>query len=328
VGFLGDWASSSTQGQHDGHLARAMRRFGTDTAPEELTVNPATLTFDAADTSVKTVTVTKTAAAYDATTAAAFGTDEWITITKSAGSFTVSVREYTAAEARANDYKERTGWITVVAGFAPIATVTVTQSAPARPPLNLAGTWNWTGEQWSDYPKKFTAMSGSVTATYNESLGYWILTTLPENQAGSTMMGGPRVDGGIALRVDADNKVTFAPEDVLDIWADFGGMFGMFRGYYNFATFYSMEDLSNVATPVASMQYGLPAEHVVEIPVSSDGNTITFPGTGIHNSVECDYGFGFGVGEITSLTDHSRPSTASPTQAGGVWRNLVFTRAN
>ncbi len=326
VEFLGGWGSSSTQGQHDDHLTRAMRRFGAETVVDQLSANPTVLNFNTVDSSVKTVTLTKTSTDYNATTAAPFLTSEWIFITKSADSFTVSVREYTASEAALVNYIDREGWITVVAGNAPAVTVTVTQTAPQQPPLNLTGTWNWTGELWETGPARFTPQNGTVTAAYNEGLGNWIFSTLPENQAGSTLNGKPRTDGAIALRVDDDNKVTFVTEDELDIWADFGGLFGNpYRGYYNFATFYD-DEFANVVTSLSYMQYGLPADQVIEIAVSNDGNTITFPGTGIYNSAEYYYGFGFGVREITSLTDYTPPQYSSPAQAGGVWRNLVFTR--
>ena len=328
--LLGGWGSSSTDMQDNANTARAMRRFGAERVVDQLSVTPTVLTFRSNDTSTKTVTITKTSAVYDATTAPPAFTDEWIHITKSADSFTLTLDEYTASAAALNNNVDRVRWITVVAGYAQSVTVTVIQTAPINDmvPLDFTGTWNWTGEIWSDYPAKFTAMNGTVTAAFEEDLDCYVFKTLLENQAGTTLNGMPQTDGGVALRVDEDNNVTFVTEDEMNIWFSVGGLFGNpYRGYYNFGSFYSKENLSNVVTSLAYMQFGLPAGHMVDIAVSTDGNTITFPETGTYNDVECFYGLGFGWKEITSLTDHTLPPTAAALQAGGVYRNLTFTRA-
>jgi hypothetical protein len=327
VDFLGGWGSSGTQGQHDGHFTRAMRRFGAELAPDELSVNPTSLTFDAVDSSVKTVTVTMSAAEYDATTAAAHGTSEWIQIEKSANSFTVSVREYTAAEADEKGYLDRTGWITVAAGFAPAVTVTVTQTAPVpAEPLDLTGTWNWTGEIWQSGAPFWVPMTGTVTAEYNDA-GYYIFKTMLENQGMTDIMDpSHRVDGGVALYVADNNTVQFKMLTPLEIYFDLWRMGSMFRGYWNYVSFFNTTTNGNLALN------GLPAETAIGIGVSPDGNTLTFPQTGMFNDngVESEsiYGFGFGYMDIVSMEDHTISPTASPIQPGGVYRNLVFTRAN
>ena len=322
VEFLGGWGSASTDRQTYGNVARAMLRFGPETVLDQLNVTPAELDFEANDSSVKTVTVTKTAAEYNATWAPAMGSPEWIHITKSADSFTVSVDEYTEAQAELNSYLNRQGWITVVSGNAPAATVTVTQSAPAPPQaLDLAGMWNWTGEIW-EYAN-YSAMSGEMTAEYDEELDLYIFKTLHENQAMTALLSeDDRVDGGIALTVTDDNTVEFIVLKPTDIYYDFWGM-GMFRGYWNYATFFNASG-SNVVEPSPN---GLPADTAIQIGVSGDGNTITFPATGMYNNTEHIYGFGFGYMDIVSMEDHSISPTSSAIQPGGVYRNLVFTRA-
>ena len=322
VEFLGGWGSASTDRQTYGNVARAMLRFGPETALDQLGVAPAELSFEASDTSVKTVTVTKTAAEYNATWAPAMGHPEWIHITKSADSFTVSVDEYTAAQAEINGFLERQGWITVVSGNAPAATVTVTQSAPAPPQaLDLSGTWDWTGDIW-EYGN-YISMSGSVTAEYDEDLDLYIFKTLHENQAMTTLMSeDDRVDGGVALIVTEDNTVQFIVKKPLNIYFDLWNMGSMFRGYWNYATFFNASG-GNAVEPTPS---GLPADTAIGIGVSPDGNTLTFPPTGTYNDTEHTYGFGFGYMDIVSMEDHSISPNSSTIQPGGVYRNLVFTK--
>ncbi len=312
VEFLGGWGSASTQGQHDVHFTRAMRRFGTETVVDELTVTPTSLTFGADETTAKTVTVTTTAAQYEATVSA-----PWIHISKSAGSFSVRVDEYTEAEAEIDNYENRMGWITVGSGNAPAAIVEITQVAPTMSVLDLAGTWDWTGEIW-DTDRSFTSMSGTATAVYNEELGSYVFTPFYANQGMTDLLDpADRVDGSIALRVNEYNQVEFVSFDKLDrIFTYWGGT----REYYNYVSFYT-SDNSNIALS------GLAEGTVVVIGVSNgDGNTITFPATGMYEGVEHTYGFGFGYHDLDPST--LEPASYSTFSPGGVFRNLVLTRAD
>lgn len=328
-GFLGDWGSSSTHEQQEGHFLRAMRRFGDiDRERDELSVDQTSISFEAVDASAKIVNLTKTAAEYGATTAPVAFAAPWINIAKSADSFTVTVEEYTEAEAYFYDYMPRQGYITVVAGYAPAATIHVMQSAPPRPAVNLAGTWNWTGEIWNSYNPIWTAMSGTVTAEYNAESECYIFKTLLENQAMTGMMNpDDRVDGGIAVRVTEDNRARFVVQDRIGIYYDLWGM-GMFRGYFNYASLFNANG-NNVVKPVAS---GLPAETSLSIDMDSEGTVLTFQKTGVYTdpdsgeSIDCDYGFGFGYIDVVSMEDHTISPTASPIQPAGIYRNLVFTK--
>lgn len=98
----------------------------TQDAPQEgFSVKPTSLPFEYNDTDEQTVTVESTAGEYDLDYSA-----EWLTVDESDGSFTVSVAEYTQAEAKAAEFAARQAVITVSSGdFTPVD-VTVTQEAP------------------------------------------------------------------------------------------------------------------------------------------------------------------------------------------------------
>lgn len=309
VGFLGEWGASSTQGQHDTHLTRAMRRFGAETVVDQLSIDQDKFTFSANDTRVETVNVTKTAATYDATVSA-----PWVHVVKSADSFTVSVDEYSEEDAVLVDRADRLAWVTVVSGNAPSVTLAITQVAPVTATYDLAGTWNWTGDIW-DTARTLTPMSGTVTAEYNEELGAYIFSYFFEN-LGMTGLLDPadRVDGSIALRVNEYNNAEFVSYAELDrVFTSWIGT----REYRNYVTFFA-EDFANLFLS------GLPADTVVEIDIINEGNTIVFPATGLYENVDMSYGFGFGYMDLDPETLEPAPyATYSPS---GVYANLILTR--
>ncbi|MDR2890091.1 MAG: hypothetical protein LBV18_00540 [Alistipes sp.] len=317
TGFLGGWGSSSTHEQHNVHYARAMRRFSADgyvPVIDELTATPTTLNFLTVDESVKSVTVTTTADDFEVHTAT-----PWVHIVTSDDSFTVSVDEYTEAEAAPINYSNRQAFITVVSGNAPMVTVTVNQESPAKPgleELDFEGEWSWTGESWSF--GSFTSMSGTLEATYNEALGYWIFSNLPDVMANSTLFGDPQTDGGIALHVSTSNEVSFVVGDDLGMYHSLGGF--MWRWYLNYATFF---DKSGANVTGAA---GFARESSISVDVSEDGNTLTFQAFGFdtdEEGTELDYGFGFGYVDVYTDGD---PMPTTDMSAGAIFRNLVFTR--
>jgi hypothetical protein len=310
TGFLGEWGSSTTQAQYDTHLTRAMRRFGDETTVDVLSVNPTSITFGADDTDVKNVVVAKTASTFNASVSA-----PWVHITHAADSFTVSVDEYTEETAAQDNFVDRVAWISVVSGNAPVVTVTVTQVAPIAAALDLSGTWNWTGDIW-DQSRTFTPMSGTAEAVYNEALGSYIFSYFLEN-LGMTDLLDPadRVDGSIALKVNEYNKIEFVTGAEMD--RIFTGWWGT-REYYNYATFFA-DDNSNL------MLSGLEEGTTIEIAINGAGDTITFPATGDYEGMACTYGFGFGYKDLDP--DSLEPAPSATMQPGGIYFNIILTRA-
>lgn len=284
---------------------------GPDKQVDPPVVTPKTLTTDPAEVVLEpgvnaaTVAVTTDASNVAATVPAEF---TWIKGAEYvSGTLTITVEGYVGTQ-------NRTGHVLLSSpDLAQDYTLSVTQKSAA--PLDLAGTWSWTGEIW-DQRKIFTAVSGSATSVYNDALGYYIFIGLPMNLAFD------EIDGGVALRVGENNEVRFVVMDALDVYFDQLNFGTNFMGYYNFANFYNK---STNAT-IFSHQHGLPAETVVDIAVGADGNTITFPATGIHEGAERTYGFGFGYMNVVSLEDHTIKENAS-FEPAAVYRNLVFTRS-
>lgn len=96
---------------------------------DTLSLSEYELTFNASGAGERTVDVL--------TTSSSFRTseyDSWITVTKGKSSFSVSVSEYTATDAMANDHQDRKSQIIVLAGTAEPVKISVTQTAPETEP--------------------------------------------------------------------------------------------------------------------------------------------------------------------------------------------------
>lgn len=133
----------------------------TQPAQDSLTVNPDSLSFDYTGTPIQTVTVNTSADSYTAT-----GSDDWITIVQSDGSFTVSLSENGTGESR-------TGSITVNAGTANEVTINVTQSAQET--LSVTpDTYTVAYNDLSEQTYTVTASNGSFTTSSDAD---WITIT-------------------------------------------------------------------------------------------------------------------------------------------------------
>lgn len=129
---------------------------------DELSVKPATIAFEAADTKSVEVEVTKTAATYDLDCKA-----DWVVITESADKFTVSVREYTEAEAEEVEFQTRSAEIKVTSGTADAVKVTVSQTAPDPTPEPI--TLSVEPDELTFAPET-TSMTAQITTNSEETI--------------------------------------------------------------------------------------------------------------------------------------------------------------
>lgn len=179
-------------------------------------------------------------------------------------------------------------------------------------PIDLAGTWNWTGKRWS--PGAWTDESGTMTLTYRDDLGYYVAGSLPEYISGISVE-----TGGISLHVDENNNITSVYGDKLDMYGYilYMGLIEISYAYRNGFCFINA-DLSRITKRRPS--YG----DYYPVSISGDNNVLTFPVSGMLDGEETALAFGFISLSCDPIT-HEELNDGYLDE-GGLWRDFVLTR--
>jgi hypothetical protein len=157
-----------------------------------LSVSPSSLEFTYNETGQKTVTVTKSASSYSASTNVS-----WIMLNLQSGTILVSVTAYSGTSSR-------TGSITVSSGNAPNRTVTVTQTGQSNTlsvsPTSLAFTYNESSQKTVTVTTNASFWSASPSASWitisKLSTSFWV--SVSANSSTSSRSGSITISAGNA----------------------------------------------------------------------------------------------------------------------------------
>ncbi len=276
-------------------IALIMSACTADGTLPSTTVSPGSLSFGADENIPKTLIVTSTTTWTVAVAAADQG---WLHAYVSGNVITVTANNYDGEE-------PRTGTVIITPAEGNPVNVTVTQKE--KDALDISGTWKVTGTIW-DMSLNFVNYTGTLTIAYDDALGGYYASPLPDRVSG---LEAP--DGGMLLDVKGQS-VYFKQGKKLD-------------KVYNFMVYDFTYTNCIVMSPNGTFKEGhwnvsYPIGDSVKLEVGNDGKTITFPATVSYegNDVAAAFGFGF-------YDDSGASGPAGALLGGaGVLKEMVLTK--
>lgn len=259
------------------------------------TASPGSLSFGADETIPKTLIVTSTTTWTVSVSAA---DKEWLHTYTAGNVITVTADNYEGEE-------PRTGTIIITPAEGNPVNVPVTQKE--KDALNIAGTWNITGTIWN-MKLEFEAYSGTLTIAYNDDLGGYFASVIPDYISG---LEAP--NGGILFIVKGQ-KVYFPQGTKLGLSYDYMG--------YNFTYANCVTMSPNGTFKAKDFNFTYPIGDLVQLEVGNGGKTITFPATVSFGGSDVPAAFGFGL-----YDDDGIQGTPGALLGGaGILKNMVLTK--